>query len=167
MSTVEELITVHAGAAQARRALTSAERRAAWIAPHVTVVPVSLSPSLAPGDRFRIEAPGGMGMDYLVEAVSEREVVMAFSGMWTGHERWSFVPDGADTIVRRVYDVDDAAPFAALAWMTVGRAMVMAHFKLEMSRFRAAVERDPGMRAEIPAPAGAAEPPRSFPVDDG
>lgn len=168
MSAVEELITVRAGVAQARRALTSTATMPDWVAPHVTMVPVSLSPSLAPGDRFRIEAPGGIGMDYIVETVSDREVVMTFSGPWKGHERWSFVPDGADTIVRRVYDVDHATPFAALAWMMVGRAMVLAHFKLEMSRFRAAVERDPGARAEISAtPGPAADPPETFPVDDG
>ncbi len=53
-----------------------------------------------------------------------------------------------------------------LAFNTVGRALIAAHYKLELARFRALVERHPGPRAEIEAPAEPAAP-RAFPIDDG
>jgi hypothetical protein len=100
--------------------------------------------------------------------VSDREVVFAFQGPWSGRERWSFVADGAETVVRRVYEVQDSSVLGELAWRGVGRPLVLAHFKLELSRFGAAVERDPGPRAEIEPPAGdAPSAAPSFPIDDG
>jgi hypothetical protein len=164
MSKVEEMTAVAVAIPQARRLLTTFARFTEWVAPDITVTPVTVSAPLAPGDRFRMEPPGGIHFDYLVEAVSDREVVFSFSGPWGGRERWSFVADGAETIVRRVYEVTEGSVLASLAWRTVGQALVAAHFKLELSRFRAAAERDPGPRAEIEA-----RPPESFsfPVDEG
>ena len=168
MDRVEEMTVVRASIPRTMRMLTTG-RFAEWVAPDVTATPTSISPILAPGDRFRIEVLGGLGFDYLVEAVSDREVVLSFHGLWDGRERWSFIPDGAETIVRRVYEIDERSSIPALAWRTVGRALVSGHFKVELARFRAAVERDPGPRAEIergesPAPP---PPPRSYPIDEG
>src|SRR5690242_10843067 len=121
MSRIEEMTTVRATAAQARNALTNSSRLTSWIAPHVTLEPISLSPTLTPGDRFRLDAPGAPAFDYLVEAVSDREVIFSFDGPWRGRERWSFVADGAETIVRRTYEVEEANALADLAWRTIGR----------------------------------------------
>ncbi|MEP6689827.1 MAG: SRPBCC family protein [Gemmatimonadaceae bacterium] len=163
-SRIEEMITAAVPAAQARRALTDGTRFGQWVAPHVSVRALALSPSLAPGDRFQIDAPGTPTFDYLVEAVSDREVVFSFTGAWRGRERWSFIADGADTIVRRTYEVDDANPIAELAWRTLGRPLVTAHFKWELARFRDLAMRGPSVRAEIEASPTA---PPSFPIDDG
>ena len=170
---VEELIVVRASAAQAMQTLLTAARLPEWVSPHLTVSPLTDASTLGTGDRFRLHVLGGITFDYLVEATSEREVVLSFRGPWSGRERWSFVPDGAETVVRRVYEVDEGSLAGELAWRTVGRALVIAHFKLELSRFRDAVERHPGPRAEIAAPPN--EKPSTtpegdrppFPVDDG
>ncbi|MGH7719809.1 MAG: hypothetical protein ACREON_13325, partial [Gemmatimonadaceae bacterium] len=100
----------------------------------------------------------------------------SFTGPWSGRERWSFVADGAETIVRRIHEVDEGSLASMLAWRTVGRPLVIAHFKLELWRFRDLAEREPGPRAEIPSPAPDAGTPRTdpssstggrgFPVDD-
>ena len=166
---IEEMTTVRTAPAQARRTLVTTANFAAWVTPTLSVVPVSLSPSLAPGDRFRLEAAVfGAGFDYLVEAVSDREVVLAFEGPWSGRERWSFVADGAETIVRRMYEVNDSSLAASLAWRTAGRALVAAHFKFELARFRDLAERQPGPRAEIEPRARDEQPPATpFPVDEG
>jgi hypothetical protein len=177
-SRVEEMTAVAVAAPQARRLLMSFARFPEWVAPDITVTPLSVSTFLAPGDRFRMEPPGGFGFDYLVEAVTDRELVFSFSGPWSGQERWSFVADGEETIVRRVYDVTDGSILASVAWRAIGQMLVAAHFKLELSRFRAALERDPGPRAEIEPRPTAAPPeairpdagrgaPFSFPVDEG
>jgi hypothetical protein len=55
--------------------------------------------------------------------------------------------------------------------MTLGRTLVLAHYKFEMSRFRDAVEREPGPRAEIEGH-GASRQQKpierlEFPVDEG
>jgi hypothetical protein len=178
---IEEMIAVRAGAAQTMRALLAIGGWQAWQMPDVTVTRTAAHPMLGPGDRFRLEGLAGVRFDYVVEGVSDREVVFAFDGPWRGTERWSFIPDGAETLVRRTYDVEGASPLAALAWRAGGRAVVSAHFKLELGRFRSVVEREPGVRAEIEAPRGAvaepgearargaaSEPPEPpFPVDDG
>src|SRR5918912_2652089 len=159
MSRVEEMTALRVAPAQAMRVLVTAERFGEWVAPDVRVTPLTVSPTLAPGDRFRLDVMGRVSFDYTVEAATEREVVFAFRGPWSGEERWSFIADGAETILRRVYDVQDGDGLALLAWRTVGRPLVSAHFRLELSRFRALAERDPGPRAEIeqrtagPAPA--------------
>lgn len=155
MSRVEEMIAVRAAAPQALRALLTVARFREWQAPDATMVPLTAAPVLSVGDRFRLAIVGGLGFEYLVEAVSDREVVLAFDGPWRGHERWSFVPDGAETLVRRVYEVDDRTPLEWLAWRTLGAALVAVHYKLELPRFRDAVERAPGPRAEIESSAGA------------
>lgn len=176
MSRVEEMTAVAVAVAQARRLLTTFARFEEWVAPDIRVTAVSVSGVLAPGDRFRLEPPGGLHFDYVVEAITDREVVFSFSGPWGGQERWSFVADGAETIVRRVYEVTEGSILASLAWRTVGQPLVAAHFKVELSRFRSAAERNPGPRAELEArplnerPAAApdaASRPFSFPVDDG
>jgi hypothetical protein len=169
MSSVEEMIAVRVSSPQAMRALTTTSRFAEWVAPDVAVVPLTRSASLLPGDRMRLEVLGTIRFDYVVEAVSEREVVFAFQGPWSGRERWAFIADGADTLVRRIYEVSDGSPAATLAWATIGRPLVIAHLKLELARFRAVAERDPGPRAEIePGAANAAGRGRtSFPIDDG
>jgi hypothetical protein len=171
MTRVEEIVAVRVAPGQAMRALATVARFADWVAPHITVTALSARPTLGPGDRFRLEVLGGTRFEYQVEAATDREMVFAFAGPWSGRERWSFIADGAETLVRRVYDVDDSSGLAALAWQTVGRALVAAHFKLELARFRAAAERDPGPRAEIearptPAAPGPAAPP-PYPVDEG
>lgn len=178
MTVVEELIAVPAAPAQAMRALLTPARAGAWMAWDVRLTPRQGATVLGTGDRFTIELFGGLRFDYLVEATSDREVVLSYDGPWRGQERWSFVADGADTLVRRSYEVRGGSPLAALAWGTVGRAVVSAHLRYELSRFRAAVGRDPGPRAEVaagslqsadaphePASNAAARP--SFPVDDG
>jgi uncharacterized protein YndB with AHSA1/START domain len=196
MSRVEEMTAVRATPAQAMRALLSPARIRQWVAPDVTVTVHGSTDRLLPGDRFSVEGLAGPRFDYQVEAASEREVVLSFSGPWRGEERWSFVADGADTIVRRAYDVTGADGLAALAWRTIGRPLVLAHFKLELSRFRDLVEREPGVRGEIERepgvrgeidsppdsletptggeaseqrePAGAGQPPRrAFEIDEG
>lgn len=174
MSRIEELTAVRAAPPQAMRALLEPARHAAWVAPNVRLVSRTAVTTLGPGDRLRLDVLGGPSFDYLVEAVSDREVVFAFTGPWRGRERWSFIPDGAETVVRRVYEVDGAVGLAALAWETVGRALMGLGLRLELARFREAVERDPGPRAEIepperpaaaPLPEPAAPSP-PFPVDD-
>lgn len=187
---VEEMIAVRAAAPQAMRALLTVSRMHAWLAPDVHVAPRTAAPVFGPGDRFRLTVIGGLEFDYLVEAVTDREAVFSFSSrLWCGRERWSFVPDGADTVVRRTYEVDDSPPLVALAWRAGGWALVSAHYKLELPRFRAEVEREPGPRGEIeaaerpvasqaPEPPSPPAPPPSpheppspdgppFPVDDG
>ncbi|HXY30849.1 MAG TPA: hypothetical protein VEI06_09060 [Gemmatimonadaceae bacterium] len=168
---VEELVVVPAGVVHAIRMLTNSSRLSEWMAPHVRLDRRFAGSVLEPGNRFRLESVGGVGFDYLVEAVSAREVVFAFEGPWSGRERWSFVPDGADTIVRRRYEVHAGTPLAMLAWRTGGRAVVTAHYKLELARFRSALQRDPGPRGAIEGP----QPPERlaeasgtmpFPVDD-
>ena len=82
-----------------------------------------------------------------------------------------FVADGAETIVRRAYEVSDDS----LAGWTAGnrgRPLVLAHYKFELSRFREAVEREPGPRGEIEGRRETAQPakrlePLDFPVDEG
>ena len=167
MSRVEEMTALRVAPAQAMRTLVSADRFAEWVAPDVTVTPLTVSPTLAPGDRFRLEVMGGVTFDYTVEAATDREVVFAFRGPWSGEERWSFIADGAETIVRRVYEVRDGDGLALLAWRTVGAALVIAHLKMELARFRALAERSPGPRAEIEPRAEAPRgPDLPFPVED-
>ncbi|MDQ6831581.1 MAG: SRPBCC family protein [Gemmatimonadota bacterium] len=160
---VEEMTTVKASAQSARRTLTDPDRMARWVAPNVTVRPHSASSSLAPGDRFLLDAFGAPDFDYLVEAVTDREVLFSFSGPWSGRERWSFIADGAETIVRRTYEVEESESLAGLAFRTVGRALVSAHFKLELSRFRAVAEANSRPPSQIEPPSST----RSFPIDDG
>lgn len=164
MSRIEEMVAVSAAVPQTMRQLLSLDRMKAWIAPDVVLVPRGGSRTLAPGDRFRLEVIAAIGFEYVVEAVTDREVVLSFDGPWAGTERWSFVADGADTIVRRSYEVNDDSVAAWTAWTTVGRALVLAHYKFELSRFREAVERDPGPVAEIE---GRQQRRLDFPVDEG
>lgn len=186
-SDVEEMIVVRAAPSQAMRALLTPSRMTEWVAPDVSVTVLTATERLLPGDRFRLEGILGPAFDYQVEAASEREVVLSFEGSWRGEERWSFVGDGADTIVRRSYRVREALGLNAVAWRTVGRAVVMVHFKLELSRFKNLLEREPGIRAEIESPslgrdvsaestragdasarpAGEPPPHRSFEIDEG
>ena len=180
MTRVEELIVVPATPAQAMRALLTVARAHDWMAPDVHLVPRTSSPALGTGDHFALELFGGMRFEYVIEATSDREVALSYDGPWSGEERWSFVADGAETLVRRSYEVQSGSPLAAFAWGTVGRAVVAMHIRYELSRFRSAIERDPGPRGEIEAPSGplhamprdpsverdsATHP--SFPVDDG
>jgi len=172
MSRIEEMIAVGATIPQAMHHLLTVDRMRAWIAPDMALLPRGSSPTLAPGDRFRLEALGAVGFDYVVEAITDREVVLSFEGPWMGSERWSFVADGAETIVRRAYDVTDDSVAAWTAWMTIGRPLVLAHFKFELSRFREAVEREPGPRGEIEGWREGSQPakrfePLDFPVDEG
>jgi len=172
MSRIEEMIAVGATIPQAMHHLLTVDRMRALIAPDMALLPRGSSPTLAPGDRFRLEALGAVGFDYVVEAITDREVVLSFEGPWIGSERWSFVADGAETIVRRAYDVTDDSVAAWTAWMTIGRPLVLAHFKFELSRFREAVEREPGPRGEIEGWREGSEPakrfePLDFPVDEG
>lgn len=152
MSDVEEMIAVRAAPAQAMGALLTPSRMREWVAPDVTVTAQTATERLLPGDRFRVEGIVGPAFDYQVEAATEREVVLSFEGSWRGEERWSFVADGADTIVRRTYLVQESAGLAGIVWRTFGRAVVMLHFKLELSRFRDLLEREPGVRGEIEPP---------------
>jgi hypothetical protein len=166
------MVAVKATIAQAMRHLLTIDRVRKWIAPDMALLPRTASPTLAPGDRFRLEALGAVGFDYVVEAITDREVVMSFEGPWTGSERWSFVADGAETIVRRAYDVSDDSVARWTAWMTIGRALVLAHYKFELARFREAVEQEPGPKGEIEASAEASQqremfPQPDFPVDEG
>lgn len=163
MTRIEELTAIPTTPQQALSALRSVARFKEWVAPDITFTPDRTSSTLVPGDTFRIEALGGIRFDYTVEAVSDRDFVLSFKGPWRGRERWSFVADGADTIVRRVYEVEDDSPLADLAWHTLGRGLVSAHYKLELSRFRAMLEREPGAKGEIGQTAGH----RAFPIDDG
>ena len=170
MSRIEEMVAVSATISQAMHHLLTLERMRAWIAPDMALLPRGASPTLAPGDRFRLEALGAVGFDYVVEAITDREVVLSFEGPWAGRERWSFVADGAETIVRRAYEVSDDSAAGWTAWMTIGRPLVLAHYKFELSRFREAVEREPGPRGEIEAGGSAARKrfdPLDFPVDEG
>ncbi|HEY9426072.1 MAG TPA: hypothetical protein VIR34_02875 [Gemmatimonadaceae bacterium] len=172
MDRVEELVTVRASTARMLDVLLGTENLRRWVAPDVAAIPLTHASRLGPGDHFRIHVLGALVFEYTLEAVSDREVVLAFTGPWSGSERWSFIADGAETIVRRVHEVHGGSLLGALAWNAVGRVAVLAHFKLELSRFRDLAEREPGIRAEIEAPApresssGEPEPP-SFPVDDG
>jgi hypothetical protein len=171
MSRVEEMVAVRAAPPQAMRVLTTTARFPEWIAPDARVEFRTAAPTLSPGDRFRLEIVGRVSFEYTVEAATDRDLVLSFRGPWSGEERWSFVPDGAETIVRRTYEVRDGGALAMIGWQTVGRALVSAHFKLELARFRDLAERHPGPRAEIePAPAAEA-PPRgsgsSYSIDEG
>jgi len=169
MTRVEEMISVAVSPQQAMRLLVTTARFADWVSPDITVTPLTKAPMLSPGDRFRLTLLGGFTLEYLLEAETDREVVFAFSGPWRGEERWSFIADGSDTIIRRRYEVRDGGVLALLAWETVGRALVLGHLKLELSRFRALVEREPGARAEIeyrPSRPQAAES-RGYPIDEG
>ena len=180
MTRIEELIVVPATPAQAMRALLTVARAHDWMAPDVNLVPRTSSPVLGTGDHFALELFAGMRFEYVIEATSDREVALSYDGPWSGEERWSFVADGAETLVRRSYEVHSGSPLAAFAWGTVGRAVVAVHIRFELSRFRSAIERDPGPRGEIEATSGplhstprdassgaggATRPP--FPVDDG
>ena len=173
MSRIEEMVAVSATIPQAMHHLLTIERMHAWIAPDMALLPRGASQALSPGDRFRLEVLGGaVEFDYVVEAITDREVVLSFEGPWTGSERWSFVADGAETIVRRAYDVADDSVGAWAAWNTIGRPLVLAHYKFELSRFREAVEREPGPRGEIegqrePAPRAKRLERLDFPVDEG
>lgn len=187
MTRVERMVVLAAPVARAMEALVRVARVREWLAPDVTFTPRTAAPLLSVGDRFRLEVLGGIRFEYLVEAMSEREVVFAFEGPWRGRERWSFIADGAETIVRRTYEVERLAPLATLAWRAVGDAVVGAHLAIELSRLREAVERSPGPAAEIAATeptgaageankpseatgaAGPAQPasPPPFPVDEG
>ncbi len=169
---VEAMTTVAASPGVAHRTLSRVENFERWVAPHLTVVPRHSGAHLDPGDRFRVELIGGLGFDYIVEASSDREVVFGFDGAWSGRERWSFVPDGSDTIVRRSYEVTGGGFAAELAWRTVGRTLVAAHFRLELARFRGLVESDPGPRGEIEGRVREVQLPRTpsgggFPIDEG
>ena len=168
MSRIEEMVAVRATISQAMHHLLTIDRMRAWIAPDMALLPRSASPTLSPGDRFRLEALGAVGFDYVVEAITDREVVLSFEGPWDGRERWSFVADGAETIVRRAYEVNDDSVGGWAAW-TVGRPLVLAHYKFELSRFREAVEREPGPRGEIEEGRGERKrfEPVDFPVDEG
>ena len=171
MSRIEEMVAVRATLPQAMRHLLTVDRIRAWIAPDMVLFPRGESPTLAPGDRFRLEALGTVGFDYVVEAITDREVVLSFEGPWAGSERWSFVADGAETIVRRAYEVSGDSLAGWSMWMTLGRTLVLAHYKFELSRFRDAVEREPGPRAEIEGQ-GASRQQKpierlEFPVDEG
>ena len=170
MSRIEEMVAVSAAIPQAMRQLLTIDRMRAWIAPDIAVLPRSASATLAPGDRFRLEALGTVHFEYVVEAITDREVVLSFEGPWTGSERWSFVADGAETIVRRAYEVTDDSLAGWTGWMTIGRPLVLAHYKFELSRFREAVEREPGPKGEIEG--GGDDPAKpferlDFPVDEG
>lgn len=180
MTRIEELIVVPATPAQAMRALLTVARAHDWMAPDVTLVPRTSSPVLGAGDHFALELFGGMRFEYVIEATSDREVALTYDGPWSGAERWSFVADGAETLVRRSYEVQGGSPLAAFAWGTVGRTVVAMHLRFELSRLKSAIERDPGPRGEIEATSeprhsaprdpsadsgGARRPP--FPVDDG
>ena len=165
MSKVEEIVAIRATPAQAMRALTTVARFDEWIAPDVTLTPHTRAPVLSPGDRLRLQIFGGPAFDYAVEAATDRELVFSFRGPWSGEERWSVIGDGAETLVRRVYDVRDAHGLAGLAWPTLGRALVVAHFKLELMRFREMVERQPGPAGEIAG--GLGEVRTSYEVDEG
>ena len=172
MSRIEEMIAVGATIPQAMHHLLTIDRMRAWIAPDMALLPRGAAPTLGPGDRFRLEALGYVHFDYVVEAITDREVVLSFDGPWTGSERWSFVADGAETIVRRAYDVADDSVAGWTAWNTIGRPLVLAHYKYELSRFREAVEREPGPRGEIEgqragAPSTKRVEPVDFPVDEG
>jgi hypothetical protein len=172
VSRIEEMVAVRATIPQAMRHLLTVDRIRAWIAPDMVLFPRGESPTLAPGDRFRLEALAAIGFDYVVEAITDREVVLAFDGPWSGTERWSFVADGAETIVRRAYEVSDDSLAGWSVWMAVGRPLVLAHYKFELSRFREAIEREPGPKGEIEAQAGMSPEPKSFepvdfPVDEG
>lgn len=178
MTLVEELVAVPGVPAQAMRALLTPARAREWMAWDVRLTPRQGGATLGTGDRFTIELFGGLEFDYLIEATSDREIVLSFDGPWRGHERWSFVADGAETLVRRSYAVEGGSVLAALAWGTVGRAVVSAHLRHELSRFREAVAREPGPRGEIAAASlredvpvrevsGDAGRRPPFPVDDG
>ena len=171
MSRIEEMVAVSAAVPQAMRHLVTIDRMRGWIAPDMALLPRGASPTLSPGDRFRLEALGTVGFDYVVEAITEREVVLSFDGPWSGTERWSFVADGAETIVRRAYEVSDDSLSGWTAWNTIGRPLVLAHYKFELSRFRDAVEREPGPRGEIEGETSQqrAKPYErlDFPVDEG
>lgn len=149
MSRVEELVAVRAPVAAVRRAVVEPVRARDWMAPDVHLRLRGAGGALAPGDQFRIELLGGLGFDYIVEAVSDREVAFSFKGPWDGTERWSFVADGAETLVRRIYEVERGSPLAMLAWETVGRPLAGAHLRLELARMRALVERESWPAAEI------------------
>jgi hypothetical protein len=179
MTRIEEMTTVSGGVTQAMRLLRETRRISDWMSPDLSFVPISVTASLNPGDRFRVSPIVGPSFEYLVEAVSDRELIMSFWGPWCGRERWSFIADAAETVVRRVYEVTDAGSLPAIIVDTVIRAVVSTHYKLELSRFRALVEHHPGPRAEIPsgeppsppsrigAEGGDAKPSPDFPVDDG
>jgi uncharacterized protein YndB with AHSA1/START domain len=165
MSKVEEITAIRASPSQVMRALVTASRLPEWVAPDVTLTPLTRTATFGPGDRLRLRILGGPSFDYSVEAASEREIVFAFTGPWSGEERWSFIADGAETIARRTYEVRDARGWAGLAWPTIGRALVMAHYKLELMRFREMIERDPGTVGEIEP--GVGEVHTSYDVDEG
>ena len=172
MSRIEEMVAVRATLPQAMRHLLTVDRIRAWIAPDMVLIPRGGSPTLAPGDRFRLEALGTVGFDYIVEAITDREVVLSFEGPWAGSERWSFVADGAETIVRRAYEVSDDSLAGWSAWTIVGRPLVLAHYKFELSRFRDAIEREPGPKGEIEGEVDARRREKTlerpeFPVDEG
>lgn len=167
MSRIEEMVAVRAALPPTMRHLLTIDSMRAWIAPDVALLPRSNEPTLAPGARFRLEVIGAVGFEYVVEAITDREVVLSFDGPWSGTERWSFVADGAETIVRRSYETQAETVGAWAAWKTIGRPLVLAHYKFELSRFRDAVEADPGPRAEIKGGSSGPASRLDFPVDEG
>lgn len=146
---VEEMIAVRASIARTRRALLTLAEMRRWAAPDVTVVRSGSTPELAAGDRFHLEVFGGLRFEYLVEGISDRDVAFTFTGAWSGREHWSFIPDGAETVVRRSYEADDRTLLWAVGWQTVGWALVALHYRAELRRFRALCEREPGDGGEI------------------
>jgi hypothetical protein len=165
VSKIEEIVAVRATPAQAMRALVTVARLGDWVAPDVTLTPRTRAATLSPGDRLRLQVLGGPAFDYAVEAATDRELVFSFRGPWSGEERWSVIADGAETLVRRVYEVRNTHGLTGLAWPTLGRALVAAHFKLELARFRNMVERSPGPAGEIEG--GVGETRTSYDVDEG
>lgn len=165
MSKVEEITAIKATPEQAMRALITTARFDEWVAPDVTLTALTRAPSLAPGDRLRLQVIGGPKFEYAVEAATDREIVFSFTGPWSGEERWSFIADGSETLARRVYEVKETHGLPGLAWPTIGRALVMAHYKLELARFRDMVERTPGPIGEIEP--GIGEVRTSYDVDEG
>lgn len=167
MSKVEEIVAVRATPAQVMRTLVTVARFDEWTAPDVTLTAHTRAVTLSPGDRLQLQVLGGATFDYVVEGASDRELVFSFTGPWSGEERWSIIADGAETLVRRVYDVRDTHGLTGLAWPTVGRALVMAHFKLELARFRDVVERSPGPAGEIEGGVSPGEIRTTYEVDEG
>lgn len=167
MASIEEMIVIRESPAQAMRQLLTPNRFAEWVAPDIDVRVHTRANLLGPGDRLRLGLPGGLSFDYSVEAATERELVFVFSGPWSGEERWSFIPDGTETIARRTYQVRDTHGVAGLIWHTVGGALVAAHFKWELARFKSLIERNPLPAGEIEPQTSEPVLPRPYEVDEG
>ncbi|HET7585635.1 MAG TPA: hypothetical protein VFK13_12045 [Gemmatimonadaceae bacterium] len=154
MSNVSAMTAVRSTPQRARDVLLTVAYFDRWISPELRMRVRGGATTLKPGDRFRMEVPGGIGLEYEVEAVTDREVVFTFTGPWDGRERWSFIADGEETIVRRVHEARYADLVQELTWRLVGMPIVTAHFTWEMGRFRRVVEKEPGVRGEIESSAG-------------